>query len=101
MVRHSGQFKPGQSGNPKGMASPKAQQRRLARQHLEKHLDKATEIIAEHLVSEDPEVQQWAVKMVMEYVCGKPSQEVELSGSGDGPPLEFVVNIIRKDGTKP
>lgn len=92
-----GHFKPGQSGNPKGMSSPKAQQRRLARSYLEKHLDKAVQVIVDHLQSNKAENQQWATKMLLEYVCGKPSQEVEVSGSEEGAPLEFVVNVIRKD----
>lgn len=97
MKPHAGLYKPGQSGNPLGMASPKAQQRRLARSYLEKHLDKAVAVIVDHLKSTEPQDQQWAAKMLLEYVCGKPSQEVEVSGSEEGAPLEFVVNVIRKD----
>jgi hypothetical protein len=89
-------FKKGVSGNPKGRALESEQRRRIARLKLEKHLEEAIAVIASQLKSSEETSSQWASKMVLEYVVGKPQQAVEVAGEG-GEPLGVTVNIIKKD----
>ena len=85
-------FKPGQSGNPSGLNLESVQRKRIARLELEKYLDKAIAVIGEQLQSGDPENAQWATKMIMDYVAGKPAQSVELADA-DGKKLDISINI--------
>lgn len=93
-------FKPGQSGNPMGT--------KVFNQHLQKQLREKLMHLCPKAIKQlekmldDPDHMEFAIKEIFLRVYGKVPESVELSGS-DGVPLEFVVNIIRKDpgGTKP
>jgi len=87
---NSGQWKPGQSGNTQGRGTAEAHKRRLARDLLEKHLEKAADVILNQLESATSTDKQWAAKMVLEYVCGKPGQALEVSGEGGGPLIAVI-----------
>lgn len=88
---NSGRFKPGQSGNPHGRGTLASHKKRLAADLLEKHVEKAMSVIEQQLSSGDESSAQWAAKMVMEYVYGKPHQAMELTGA-DGEAL-FTMSV--------
>lgn len=80
-------FQPGQSGNPGGRASP-------ARQELQALLDKhytpakrratLTRLI-ELTEDGDPKVALEAIKLLLAYTYGKPTERKEISGPDNGP----------------
>lgn len=74
-------FTKGQSGNPKGRAV-EAGKKELALALFGKRIDTALAVIDKHLKSGDPDLEQWAAKIVIEYVCGKPQQQVDANVSG-------------------
>lgn len=89
-------FKPGQSGNPQGGALPKAQKKRLISELLGPHVKDAVQEIVAQLHAKEPGDRQWAVKMVVEYSFGKPSQLVEVSGEEGGPLVAVIREVIKK-----
>lgn len=77
-------FKKGQSGNPLGRGAEVAQRRRLASDLLSPSVNKAVEVIQQHLKdSSDKDGQRWAVNLIMSYVFGKPKQEVDMTSAGE------------------
>lgn len=77
-------FKKGQSGNPLGRGAEVAQKRRLASDLLSPNVNKAVEVIKEHLADkQDKDGQRWAVNLIMSYVFGKPKQEVDMTSAGE------------------
>lgn len=83
-------FEPGKSGNPKGRGSETDQQKRVAKELLSPYAVKAAERIGRDVSSEDPDLYQWAIKMVFEYVFGKPNQAVDLK-PGEGASFKLII----------
>lgn len=76
-------FKPGNKANPLGGGAKGHQQKRLAEMLLGPHQKLAVATIVDILKSTNPDdvnSRLGAAKIVLEYVCGKPTQDVELSG---------------------
>lgn len=80
-ARHSGMFKPGQSGNPAGRPKNKPSVTALLREAMEtvrKGDTRATqEIFVERLIELALQGEGWAVKEVLERMDGKVSQKIE------------------------
>jgi len=91
-------FKPGQSGNPLGKKQFHANLQKQLRENLMHLCPKAIKQLEKML--DDPDHMEFAIREIFLRVYGKVPEHVELSGE-DGVPLQFTVNIIRKDGTKP
>ncbi len=75
-------FVKGKVANPKGAGIGHERKKQFALELLGGNTKKAAEIIEKHLNSGVPEYEQWAAKIVLEYVCGKPTQQVDANVAG-------------------
>ena len=91
-------FKKGQSGNPQGRGSETAKQKKTAAMLLSPLVDRAVNAINKQLKSGDPQQEQWATGMVMSYVFGKPSQQLDL-GENANQALTAVLQVISTTAT--
>ena len=80
-------FKKGQSGNPKGRDVNQKKQK-LTLQLFGKDTEDAAKIIRKHLNSGVPDYEYQAAKLILEYVCGKPTQNIDANVQGS-----FVINF--------
>lgn len=80
-----GQFKPGQSGNPRGRPKESADLKALARQHTKE----AVERLVHWLRSDNPKASVTAAQALLDRGYGKPAQSV--TGEGGEGPVQIVV----------
>jgi hypothetical protein len=91
-------FKPGNKANPLGRGTETEKQRKNAAMLLSPYAEKAAKRIAKSLDSELREDHQWATNMVMSYVFGKPSQQLDL-GENANQALTAVLQVISTTAT--
>lgn len=92
------QFKPGQSGNPKGRPKRTALDDRLA-ELLEADEDTQAGALAKALLIMALSGDTQAAKLVAERAYGKPTQKVEHSGPDGGAIQgEFTVRFVKANG---
>src|SRR5262245_42229970 len=80
--RHSGMFRPGQSGNPSGR--PKTPEH--VKEMLRALTDKAVQVLANTLDSDDEKLRLTAAQEVLNRTLGKPVAPVDMTvKNADGP----------------
>lgn len=95
--RHSGMFKKGQSGNPKGRPRNSKSVTGLIRELAEQEREggKADrEVIAENLIALAKAGEQWAIKEFLDRMDGKATQHIEQDVTSNGRALGARIQFV-------
>ena len=90
-------FKPGQITNPQGRGVEKNDQKRILKNLFSPFIKDAAQEVISMLQSSEFEHKSWAIKLLLEYTCGKPHQGIELADI-DGNAIQVTVNLVDKRG---
>lgn len=83
-------FKPGVSGNPKGLDSGRKRLSLQLADKLKDNIPAALKFVKSSLsCTKDPYRQQWATELVLNRVYGKAPESLEISGP-DGEPISIM-----------
>lgn len=85
-------FKKGQIGNPLGRGTETEKKRKTAELLLTPLVNRAVEVIKNHLYSGIPDCEQWAVDLIAAYSWPKPKQEMDLNTNGSKIGIIYVGN---------
>lgn len=82
MSENAGQYKRGQSGNPKGKPIGAGNKAALIRQELLPYAEELVENLIKKMRCDDPNVSLRATVNALDRLYGTPVQSVELTGAG-------------------
>ena len=88
-------FLPGQSGNPNGR--PKREAEAAALDTFRKRFNNGSFAeVLDALMRQDKKGNVAAIKLILEYLLGKPSQEIDLNQDGE---LKITVEYVKANDT--